>query len=295
MIDAELGQERCDHLREATGDDRRQVAEPLKGAQQRARPRHELKFCGHRFDVCHRKASKERHPLAEGGGEVQLAGHGRLGDRCHLLLEPEPGRQLVDDLTLEERRVRIHDDQPLGATVESCTLDGDVDGFGDGELAEGGAQLFGVRASHQQLIGLDRSIAEADDALDVTPARRDVGEDGAEAGRLDHPRHQRHQQPTALRRGSFGRATDLHRDRSVAFKAGRTDGRFELNRRRSVAEADLEAQDEVSTDRDLADVGDLGGHLGHGTEQLSCESGRVAPRDRQQHAVLGHGLRLGRG
>ena len=49
----------------------------------------------------------------------------------------------LDDLALDEGRVDVHDDQPLGPPVQAGALDGDVDAERRGGEREPGAQPAG--------------------------------------------------------------------------------------------------------------------------------------------------------
>ena len=60
------------------------------------------------------QARQRGHPLLQRLGEVQLTAHRRLGDRGDLALRARAGGQHLDDLALDQRRVDVEDDQPLG-------------------------------------------------------------------------------------------------------------------------------------------------------------------------------------
>ena len=74
-----------------------------------------------------RQARQQRHAPTQRLGEVDLAGHRRLGDRGHLLGAAARVGQQVDDLVLEQRRVGVHHHEVLGAAVQSGALDGEVE------------------------------------------------------------------------------------------------------------------------------------------------------------------------
>ena len=72
--------------------------------------------------------------------EVDLAPHRRLRDRADLVLDTGAGGEHLDHLALDEGRVDVEHDEPLGAPGESGALDRDVDAGPDCDLREPGTQ-----------------------------------------------------------------------------------------------------------------------------------------------------------
>ncbi len=66
-------------------------------------------------------------PLVQRFGEVQFAAHGGVGDRPDGFLGAGPRRQHLDDFLLDQRRVDVEHDEPLGPTRDAVVLQRDVD------------------------------------------------------------------------------------------------------------------------------------------------------------------------
>ena len=70
------------------------------------------------IDDVGRQSGEDRHPGMQALGEVELAAHGRFGDRSDLLLLPGVGSQQLDDLLLDQRGINIHDQELAGRLPE---------------------------------------------------------------------------------------------------------------------------------------------------------------------------------
>ncbi len=70
----------------------------------------------------------EQHgPLSEAVSELQLTAHGALRNPSHLLTDPVHGRQLVDDLRIDERGVHVERHQPTVAPVYRVLLHTEIE------------------------------------------------------------------------------------------------------------------------------------------------------------------------
>ena len=74
-----------------------------------------------------------------------------MGDRFHLAAAASGRGQHVDALVLDQGRIDVEDDQPLGPPAQSGRLDGDVDAGVLGRLHERRSQRRRIRGAHEQL------------------------------------------------------------------------------------------------------------------------------------------------
>jgi hypothetical protein len=126
--------------------------------------------------------------------EVQLAAHGACGDLGDLVLAPGVCGEEFDHLVLDERRVDIHDDQPLSPALETGGDHGDVDAVPGGLQGEGRTQDGGLGPGDVELHSRDGVLGEPEDAVDVAAGGGDAGGDrGGRTGgeRLPEHRHVR--------------------------------------------------------------------------------------------------------
>ena len=79
--------------------------------------------------------------------------------------------QQVDDLALQQGGVGVHHDQVLGPAVQPGHLDREVDLAAGRLLGQRAPQAVEVGAGHGQLVAVHRVGGQADDPLDVAPAR----------------------------------------------------------------------------------------------------------------------------
>ena len=70
---------------------------------------------------------EQEHPLPQRLVVVHLALHRAFGDPGDFFADAGMTSELVDDLDADQRRVHIHDHQPLRATVEALALQADVE------------------------------------------------------------------------------------------------------------------------------------------------------------------------
>ena len=115
-------------LGEAAGDDADLVAEPLQRTDQGAGARRQPHLGAHL--VHHRRVEprQQRHPRVQRLLEVQLAAHRRPpSPRRPSSSQPGVRGEELDHLVLDERRVDVHDDQPLRPAVQPGRDDRHVD------------------------------------------------------------------------------------------------------------------------------------------------------------------------
>ena len=186
VVDPELGHEPSDDLGEPAAHERDLIAEPLQRPDQRARAGGEHDLAAYDFQCGLGQPLEESDAASQRRTEVQLAVHGGLRDRRDLGQAAGLLGQHLDDLTLDEGRVDVHDDQPLGAAVQAGRLDGDVDRLRGCFLCQRGAQLARVRSGDLELDAGDRIAREPHDAVDV---RAELGDPAGQRG--DDVRSQR--------------------------------------------------------------------------------------------------------
>ena len=121
----------------------------------------------------HVEPGEQSDALAQGGLEVELAGHGTSRELGHRVTTTALVREQLDHLVLDERRVDVQHHEPLGPASQAVGLDRDVDRVDGGDLDEPRAQLVDRRARHRQLVAEDRVAGQTEDAIDVPPAARD--------------------------------------------------------------------------------------------------------------------------
>ena len=176
---AELLGQWPDDLGESAGDQGQAVAQRVEGPAQGASTGGHPDGMANGRQGRDRSTGKRRHPVTQGLGEVQLAGHGPardVGDGC---LAPRFSGQQVDHLVLDQGGIHIHDDQ-AGA------LPDDVRGLHSHIHADlrryGPEGLFQDRCRHstdRDLDGRDRVLRCADYPLDVAATVGDFAGDPA--------------------------------------------------------------------------------------------------------------------
>ena len=119
--------ERVDDLTKTTRHDAAVIAQPAQRAQGGARPRSQLDLLPDLLEDRSIHASQRRHPAVQRLGEIQFAAHGGLGDLGDRGVCADPVGEHLDDLTLDQRRVDVKDDEPLGPSRQAVVLDRDVD------------------------------------------------------------------------------------------------------------------------------------------------------------------------
>ena len=151
--------------------------------------------------------------LAQRTLEVQLAGHRPRGRRRHLGPAARLVGEQLDDLVHDQRRVDVHDDEPLGAAFQPVDLHGDVDPLGLRHLAELAPHGLDVAGDDDEVVRGDRVGGQPDDPVDVAAGggdrlghrgQRRRGERAAEHG------HGVPHQPGAARGAGDPLEVDLH-------------------------------------------------------------------------------------
>ncbi len=107
-------------------------------------------------------------------GEVQFAAHGGLGDLGDGRVRTDLVGQHLDDLALDQRRVDVEDDEPLGPSRQAVVLQRDVDTLVDGDPRQRGLQLAVDAAGRHrdpQLQSGHRVVGDAADEVDVDAER----------------------------------------------------------------------------------------------------------------------------
>jgi hypothetical protein len=161
---------------EASGDDRDGVAEPLERPHEgpRAGGEPDLRSAT-RSSALHGRARPDsrrvpRSDAAKSSSPV-IARRVTVGDL--LAAAGFVGEQL-DHLVLDERRVDVEHDQPLGAPLEALALDGDVDAvLGRRREQLGCASRSMSPSTTTNSYDDDRVAGEPHDAVDVAAAGRD--------------------------------------------------------------------------------------------------------------------------
>ena len=108
-------------------------------------PRGQLDLVGDLVEHLGGQARQRGHPLVQRLGEVQLAAHRGLGDLGDRGLGAGPGGEHLDDLALDQRRVDVEHDEPLGPSRQAVVLERDVDALVDRHPGQRRLQLAVAR------------------------------------------------------------------------------------------------------------------------------------------------------
>ena len=128
----------------------------------------------HRVEVGLLQPGQQPHPPAQRVGEVDLARHGGRGDGGHVgAAAPALGQQ-VDDLPLQQGRVRVHHDQVLGPPVQARRLHRDVHLSPHRLAGQVAPQRPEIRPRDDELVGVHGIGGEPEDPLDVSAAACDA-------------------------------------------------------------------------------------------------------------------------
>ena len=92
VVEPEFFRQRVGELGEPAADHAAPVAEPLQRPDQRARARGQPQPGPDRLQVGRVQPGQQRDPLPQRRGEVELAAHGRRGQRGHLVRRSRPAR-----------------------------------------------------------------------------------------------------------------------------------------------------------------------------------------------------------
>ncbi len=133
------------------------------------------------------QAFQQRHALAQGAAEVDLAGHGASRDGCHLLADAGEGGELVQRLGGDDRAVHVGDQQPLAPVL--CRGHGHVDRGVADQLAQVGRVGLGGAGDVGGLVRrefCDRAVQSGGDGVDERArelaGQGDEGEDEGHGG-----------------------------------------------------------------------------------------------------------------
>ena len=182
--------ERFDHLPETTGDDAAMEAEPTQSPNGGPGSRRQLELIGHVVEHLGGQSRQSRHSLVQRLGEVQFTAHGGLGDLRHRRLRADSGGQHLDDLALDQRRVDVEHDEPLGPSRQAVVLQRDVDALFDRDPRHRRLQLAVGRPrwhGDAQLQPGDGIVRDAADEVDVDSERGNLPGHDAERLRRDGP------------------------------------------------------------------------------------------------------------
>ena len=122
MVDPEPLPQRFGVVEEPARDHGRLVPEPLEDPQQRLRALVEGQIRREVVEHAGVEARQEGDPLAQALVVIHLAHHRPARDRRDRIEDPVGPRQLVDDLDADERRVHVHDHEPLAPSQERFLL-----------------------------------------------------------------------------------------------------------------------------------------------------------------------------
>ena len=212
---------------------------------------------GDRSELRCRQAFQQRHPLTQRLFEVEFAAHRQLGDCRDLFATSGAFGQHLDDLTANQRRVDVHHDKPLGPSIETTALDGDVDLFACGCGIQGGSQEIRIGAGDIEFDAGDRMAGESFDAIDVRAGA------GNAAGDRSHRRgSQRMSQHGDVQRsgtrGRFGIGPDRHLDLEpeVARDVRKSVAQSQFLVGARATEVDEHTEDQPAAQHDLLGVED---------------------------------------
>ena len=140
-VHLQLVGERFDDLAEAAGHDAAVKTQAPQRPQRGARARRQLDLLPDLLEHFGRKAGQRRDATVQRLGEVQFAPHGGLGDLRDGRVRADPVGQHLDDLALDQRRVDVEHDEPLGPSRQAVVLQRDVHALFDGDPRQRGLQL----------------------------------------------------------------------------------------------------------------------------------------------------------
>ncbi len=151
MVEAEGCRNRLGEHREAAGDQGGMHPGGTRCREQRPRAGHDPNALGRIVEHRNRQTPQQRHPFAEGGGEIELAVHRPPRDLGDLGAQTDEIGQLVEHLILDDRRFEIGDEQPLAAPLEGLHDNVDrglADRFARGAFGHGGRRCPSTGRSH---------------------------------------------------------------------------------------------------------------------------------------------------
>ena len=183
VVDAQLGRQMVGDRREPARHDGGAVAEAAQGADEGAGPGGEADPAVEPVEHGGVEALQGGHPGGQRLGEVELAGHGPLGDGRHLIAGAGLVGQQLDGLVLDEGGVDVEHHQPVGPAAQPLVVDGHVARQVVGPGQQGGLDAGPVGPADRQLVGHHRVTGQADDPVDVAAVGGHHGGDGAELGR----------------------------------------------------------------------------------------------------------------
>ncbi len=134
--------ERVDDLAEAAGHDAAVKTQAPQRAQRGARAGRQLDLLADLLEHLGGQAGQRRDAAVQRLGEIQFAAHGGLGDLGDGRLRADPVGQHLDDLALDQRRVDVKHDEPLGPSRQAVVLERDVHTLVDGHPRHRGLQLL---------------------------------------------------------------------------------------------------------------------------------------------------------
>ena len=111
-LDPERGRERPDDLAEPAGDESERPTARRQALDQLARSGGEHQRGADLVEHLDGEPGQGGDAFVEGGGEVQLAVHRPVRDRCDLVGRTGAGGEQVDHLGGDQRRVDVHHDEP---------------------------------------------------------------------------------------------------------------------------------------------------------------------------------------
>ncbi len=228
-------------------------------------------------DGCLVEALEQADPLPQRLLEVDRPVQGEIGEVGASLLGARLPGEEIDDLLLDESRVDVHDHHPLATTLQTVTLDGDI----DRALRCGSHQVLPhpvqIPVADQELIAHHRVAGQTVDAVDVPSGVGNRRSDGAEVFGADpHPDHRHHRHRAGRGRGVVD-LLELDVEAALPSEEEKISDRGPF-----AGDPDEHVEGETATDDYLLDVVDLDLGLGQDRHQPGRDPRSIRSMDRDE-------------